>query len=133
MLSHVIPLLAATLPQHAAAGSSNVDTPALLLTLRALRNLCAGSESAQDEFCASCVALHLAALCRGLLAEETRQRGELVTVALQALGNACVRHARNQQLAWCAREHAPPRQLHLLSCSPPGTPSFRMLFCSPPA
>ncbi len=71
-------------------------------TLKALRNLCAGVQQAQDQLADAAGCQHLASLLQALAcAPEVPSRGALLALALQTLGNACVQHPRNQDAAWC--------------------------------
>ena len=74
----------------------------LLLSLRALRNLCVGQPDAQDQAHQAGAAAVLAQLCDSFLDwHESEERADILEAALQALGNACVQHERNQQATWC--------------------------------
>ncbi len=102
--------LAASLPQLLLAYAKHATDALgreLLLLLRVLRNLCVGVSVSQDQLYEAGTAAHLAQLCRHLAQQdESKQRGELLEAALQALGNACVQHERNQDAAWYAPLHA---------------------------
>jgi hypothetical protein len=94
-----VPLQAASLLPGIVASwetSRSVHERRLLLSLRALRNLCVGLPLAQDQAHQAGLAVTLARLC------ELAPSGVIVEAALQALGNSCVRHAGNQESTWCA-------------------------------
>jgi hypothetical protein len=80
---------------------SELATEHLLCLLRALRNLCAGVAAAQDQLHEAGGLTQLAQLLQQLAADAALEsRGLLMATALQALGNACVQHSRNQAAVW---------------------------------
>ncbi len=99
--------LALALPGAAAeylTQRSDAAAERLLTLLRVLRNLCAGVEAAKDQLHEAGACAQLALLLANVAAEPAlASRGLLLATALQALGNACVLHPRNQAAAWCVR------------------------------
>lgn len=83
------------------ATSRSVHERRLLLSLRALRNLCVGLQQAHDQAHQAALAATLARLC------ELEPPGVVTEAALQALGNSCVKHAGNQESTWCVDSSQP--------------------------
>ena len=101
--AHVPARLCVSLPGYSPEHCSRPDVETeLTLSLRTLRNVCAGVAAAQDQLHEARAGLHLAALCERLAQSECSQRAALLALALQVVGNACVLHPQNQEDVWFA-------------------------------
>jgi len=90
--------LAAALPSFDASGRKRE----LLLSLRLLRNVCAGVEAAKEQLLEQSTHVHLAALSTRLLEApcDTQQLAPLLACLLQLVGNSCVSHEPSQAATW---------------------------------
>jgi hypothetical protein len=97
--------IATTLPDVLASWTTTraaTEERRLLLSLRAVRNLCVGHPEAQDQVDQAGLVAALAHVCDSFLdCRDSSQRGLVLEAALQTLGNACVQHVKNQEATWC--------------------------------